>query len=91
VGGRAEVVREQNGQSIKLAELGAGEYFGEMALFNNTVRNVTVRCVEPPDVISLPKREFMLVTTNLPEAKQKFEAVVEQRRRATLLAMGQGV
>ncbi|HEX6624655.1 MAG TPA: FAD-dependent oxidoreductase [Pyrinomonadaceae bacterium] len=91
VGGKAEVLREEEGRSIKLAELGAGEYFGEMALINNTTRNATVRCVEPLDVVSLPKREFMMVTTSLPDARRRFEEVVEQRRRATTLALGREV
>ena len=91
VGGKAEVLREEGGQRFKLAELGAGEYFGEMALINNTTRNATVRCVEPLDVVSLPKREFMMVTTSLPDARRRFAKVVEQRQRATTLALGREV
>ncbi|HEX8068761.1 MAG TPA: FAD-dependent oxidoreductase [Pyrinomonadaceae bacterium] len=87
--GKAEVVREHDSVSVKLAELGAGEYFGEMAVINNTTRNATVRCVEATDVISLPKREFLLVTTNLPEARRRFEEVVRQRGQATALALAQ--
>lgn len=45
--GQAEVARQDNGREIVLAQLGAGEYFGEMALLNHTTRNATVRCVEP--------------------------------------------
>jgi NADH:ubiquinone reductase (H+-translocating) len=87
VSGRAEVVREQNGRSVKLAELGAGEYFGEMAVINDTTRNATVRCLEAMDVVSLPKRVFMLVTTNLPEARRKFAEVVKERGRAGEMAL----
>jgi NADH:ubiquinone reductase (H+-translocating) len=88
VSGKAEVICEQDGQSVKLVELGAGEYFGEMAVLNDTTRNATVRCLEAMDVISLPKREFVMVTTSLPEAKQRFAEVVEQRGKATTLALG---
>jgi NADH:ubiquinone reductase (H+-translocating) len=91
VNGKAEVVREQAGTELILAELNAGEYFGEMALVENTTRNATIRCVEPMDVISLPKREFSVLTAHLPEMKRSFEKVVDQRRQATatLLAISQ--
>ena len=62
-----------------------------MALINNTTRNATVRCVEPLDIVSLPKREFMMVTTSLPDARRRFAKVVEQRQRATTLALGREV
>lgn len=89
VKGRVEVLREEVGRTIKLAELGPGEYFGEAAVLNNTTRNATVRCTEALDVVSLPKREFMLVTSNLPDARQRFEEVLKQRARATALALAQ--
>ena len=41
------------------------------------------------DVISLPKREFMMVTENLPEARRRFKEGMEKRERATKLTLGQ--
>jgi NADH dehydrogenase len=89
VAGRAEVVRETAGAELILAELGAGEYFGEMALVENTTRNATVRCVEPLDLISLPKREFGVLAAYLPELRRSFEGVVARRRQAATLAPAQ--
>jgi NADH dehydrogenase len=91
VAGRARVVREHAGAELILAELGAGEYFGEMALVENTTRNATVRCVEPLDVISLPKREFGVLAAHMPEMRRSFEKVIDQRRQATTLALARGV
>ncbi len=82
VKGRAEVLREEGGAARVLSELEAGEYFGEMALLNKTVRNATVRCVEAMDVLSLPKREFGLLAGNLPELRRSFESVMERRSGA---------
>jgi CRP-like cAMP-binding protein len=82
VNGRAEVLREEDGRERVLAQLVAGEYFGEMALLNKTVRNATVRCVEAMDVLSLPKREFGLLAGNLPELRRSFESVMERRTSA---------
>jgi NADH:ubiquinone reductase (H+-translocating) len=89
VKGKAEVVRAQDGHEIVLAELGAGEYFGEMALVENRPRTATIRCTDALDVISLPKREFNLLTAHLPEMKHGFEQVITQRRQANALALAQ--
>jgi len=80
--GRAEVAREQNGREMVLACLGPGEYFGEMALLNQTTRNATVRCLEPLDVLSIHKREFGLLAANLPTLRESFEEVMNQRTTA---------
>ncbi|HSE97623.1 MAG TPA: cyclic nucleotide-binding domain-containing protein, partial [Blastocatellia bacterium] len=79
VNGQAEVVREDNGSEMVLARLGAGEYFGEMALLRQTTRSATVRCITPMDTLSLHKREFGLLTTYLPELKESLSHVMERR------------
>jgi CRP-like cAMP-binding protein len=56
-----------------LATLGRGQYFGEMALLHSTTRNATVRCIEAMAELSLPKKEFNLLATNLPELRTSFE------------------
>lgn len=81
--GKAEVIRINGDGDIPLAQLGAGEYFGEMALLNQTTRNATVRCVESLDVLSIPKREFSALAVTLPTMRENLERVMAQRRRAT--------
>lgn len=81
--GKAEVLREQGDRTVSLALLGPGEYFGEMALLNQTTRNATVRCLESLDVLSIHKREFSLLAANLPALRESFEQVIKQRRQAT--------
>jgi NADH dehydrogenase len=77
--GRAEVLKDAR----KLAELGPGEYFGEMALLGAGRRNATVRCVEPMNVLSLPKRDFGLLSANLPALRSDFEGAAARRKDAT--------
>ncbi|MFL6275601.1 MAG: FAD-dependent oxidoreductase [Blastocatellia bacterium] len=81
VSGQAEVVREVEGAENILAQLGAGEYFGEMALLKQTTRGATVRCVAPMNTISLPKREFGLLTAYLPQVRETLENVMETRQQ----------
>ncbi len=81
--GEAEVTRKENGNETLIARLGPGEYFGEMALLNQTTRNATVRCLEPLDVLSIHKREFAVLAANLPAMRESFELVMKQRRIAT--------
>src|SRR6201988_2515317 len=79
--GKADVIRKNGEDDVHLAQLGAGEYFGEMALLNQTTRNATVRCVEALDVLSIPKRDFSALAANLPTMRENIEKVMAQRRR----------
>jgi len=78
--GAAEVWREADGRVRPLARLGPGDWFGEMALLNQTTRGATVRCVEAMDALSLPKRDFTVLAANLPELRESFERVMAERR-----------
>lgn len=78
--GRCEVIRSENGTQQKVRELGPGEYFGELALLNQTMRSATVQVIEPLDVLSIPKPEFGTLVTYLPTLRESFEAVMELRQ-----------
>ena len=82
--GKAEVTQRKDEHDIHLAELGPGEFFGEMALLNKTTRNATVSCVEPLDLISIPKREFGTLATALPIIRENLEKVAEHRKTTQL-------
>lgn len=57
--GKVEVVRESEGGQVKLAELGEGDFFGEMALFDRDVRSATVRPLREARVLTIDKRMFL--------------------------------
>jgi NADH dehydrogenase len=80
--GRADVVREDNGKETVLAQLGSGEFFGEMALLHKTTRNASIRCTEAMNTISVPKREFNVLSASLPQLKHTFERKVETPEEA---------
>jgi NADH dehydrogenase len=73
--GTVEIVRDDR----LVATLGRGEFFGETALLRQAQRNATVRCLEPADLLALPKREFSVLSANLPELRRSFEAKSEER------------
>jgi NADH dehydrogenase len=77
--GQADVVQTRDGNEVFCTRLEAGEFFGEMAILNGSVRSSTVRCKTAMDALSLPKREFGLLTANLPQLKSSFEQVKHQR------------
>jgi len=61
--GEVEVLRE----TARLAVLGSGEYFGEMALLSNLPRMATVRATKPTDVLAISKGNFTKLLATFPE------------------------
>ena len=57
--GEVEVVRREGGREFCLATLGAGDFFGEMALFEREVRSATVRALGEVQVLTLEKKSFL--------------------------------
>lgn len=80
--GEVDVVRDEAGESRVLARLGPGQWFGEMALVHHTIRSADVRCVSPLDVLSLPREEFGVLATHLPDLRQRFDQLAAERQAA---------
>ncbi|HSE49012.1 MAG TPA: cyclic nucleotide-binding domain-containing protein [Terriglobales bacterium] len=57
--GEVEVVRRDGGREYCLAVLGAGEFFGEMALVERDVRVASVRALGDAQVLTLDKSSFL--------------------------------
>ncbi|MBI3667708.1 MAG: cyclic nucleotide-binding domain-containing protein [Acidobacteria bacterium] len=57
--GKVEVVLESEGKEICLAELGEGDFFGEMALFEKDVRSATVRPLGEARILTVDKKMFL--------------------------------
>src|SRR5262249_54556842 len=76
--GRAEVLMSARPEA-PVAQLGAGSYFGEMALLGGGRRTAPVRCVEPMNVLTLSKRDFGLLAAHLPGMRASVEQVMQQR------------
>ena len=57
--GRVEVLEEKADAAVRLAVLGEGDFFGEMALFERDVRSATVRALGDARVLTVDKRTFL--------------------------------
>ena len=76
--GRAEVRR---GDQI-LAELGPGDFFGEMGLIDSDRRNATVTAKTPLRLITLDRWDMKRLEKAIPTAVERIREVVEKRRNA---------
>lgn len=56
--GTLEVVRENDGDEVKLATLKQGDFFGEMAIFEKEKRSATVRAAGKAEVLSMDRKLF---------------------------------
>ena len=56
--GNVEVFDENGGSEVKIADLGASEFFGEMGLFEKDVRSCTVRAKGNAKILTIDKKNF---------------------------------
>jgi NADH dehydrogenase len=77
--GTCEVVRENEGVFQHVADLGGGDYFGEMAVLGDVSRNATIRATTSLDVLLIPKNDFNLLKTAVPAFGDVFQELAKQR------------
>lgn len=63
----------------KIADLGAGDWFGEIALITNSPRTATVTATSPGDVLVITDRRFHSVVETMPSIALKVLATVGDR------------
>ena len=75
--GQAEVTR--GGDHV--ADLGPGDFFGEMGLIERTLRNATVTAKTPVRLVTLTGWDLKRVERSAPQAMERIRAVLEERRQ----------
>jgi small-conductance mechanosensitive channel len=89
--GRVEVLKEvQPGHTSHVAELGPGEVFGEMTLFQGLPRSATVRALEDSRLLRVDRAGVRELLERDPDLLERFAQLVNSRRRE-LESLGHGV
>ena len=65
--GKVDVIQERDGKQAKLATLGPGDVFGEMALLDEFPRSATVRAVEPTTALGIQRWHFRGILESHPQ------------------------
>ncbi len=81
--GKVEVIDENNGKEIKIAELGETEFFGEMGLFEKDVRSCTVRALGDAKVLTVDKKNFYKTIQQDPTLAYRLLEIMSKRLRKT--------
>jgi CRP/FNR family cyclic AMP-dependent transcriptional regulator len=74
--GEAEVTR--HGEHV--ANLGPGDFFGEVGLLEKTLRNATVTATTPVRIVTLTGWDLKRIERSVPEAIERVRAALEERR-----------
>lgn len=85
--GKVEVIDESGPKEIKLAVLGESEFFGEMGLFEKTVRSCTVRALGDARILTIDKKNFYTTIQKDPSLAFKLLEKMSQRLRQTNLKL----
>ena len=56
--GKVDVFDHKGDQEVKIAELGASDFFGEMGLFEKDVRSCTVRAAGDAKILTIDRKNF---------------------------------
>jgi CRP/FNR family transcriptional regulator len=82
--GLARAVRQHSdGRSITLSHFGAGDIFGELAMFDEEPRSATVDVLDAAEVVAIPGRDMQRLMREYPEIAVKLNTALAQRLRAT--------
>jgi NADH:ubiquinone reductase (H+-translocating) len=80
--GEVEVSKLVGGEPRPIGTLGAGEYFGEMALLGRRPRSASTRAVTALDLLVLPASDFSALAETLTEFRGEFEQIAKARADA---------
>jgi len=76
--GTAEVLRGDS----PIAELGPGEFFGEMALLDEERRTATVKAISPMKLLVMTRSSFRAVDRAMPQIHAVVADAISERRAA---------
>jgi signal transduction histidine kinase len=75
--GKVDIIK----QGVSLAELGPGDYFGEMSLITGAPRNATVTTLEPSVLLEISAPVFHVIIERSPQATRNLLMTFDSRLR----------
>ena len=75
ISGNAQVTKKGK----EVAQLGAGDWFGEIALLTDAPRTATVKATSPVDVLVITDRSFKTVVETMPSIALKVLSTIGER------------
>jgi len=67
-----------------VADLGPGDFFGEMGALSKDTRTATVTATSPVTAIVMSAKDFRRLASESPEIARKIEQTIEERTRTAL-------
>lgn len=77
--GRVEALETRDGREDHLAEMGAGDVFGEIAVLEGRPRIATVRALEATLCLVINGPVLRAVLAKAPEQRKEFDALIAER------------
>jgi tetratricopeptide (TPR) repeat protein len=79
--------QDPSGKPLVLAQLGAGEFFGEVSVLTGKPRTATIVARTPVTLIEISKRDLDRIARQFPDVRTVLQRFYERRAQATVEAM----
>jgi uncharacterized protein YhbP (UPF0306 family) len=79
VDGEVEVLRDDDGESRRLATLQRGQFFGEIAILRDTPRMATVKAITPTTLFAMEREVFRSLVAQSMGTTDDFDTLIRQR------------
>jgi CRP-like cAMP-binding protein len=73
---------------IHLADLAAGDFFGEISLLEHDRRTASVRATNPMRLLVMAEQHFRSMVQTMPVVAERVQAKVDERREASEFSKG---
>lgn len=83
--GTVEIILEEEGEEIPIARRNAGDFFGEMALFDRDVRSASVRALGSARILTVDKHNLLPRIHQDPSMAFRMLEIMSNRIRELLL------
>jgi CRP-like cAMP-binding protein len=77
--GEVRISEDREGEEVEVARIGAGDYFGELALMRDSTRSRNARVVQDAELLVVPKESFQNLLAEEPELASAFRRKAEER------------